>query len=210
MRSRLAVILTIISSTMCCTVNSQSDVRQGKLEIMLTDSQTLLMIVDSDGKSHSIGQYPAFPGLDPKQPRLSENVYYFSNGNAIIRIPDPTIEKKIRSWNDLTQLFNIVFVNVREKTVVKLLSDNGRNLRLVQGAYKEVLFLFQIADTECKMVLVSDKGIMQFEQKYSFKVYPDKIVISRDSDGYIIEHDNIDGNEKFLFNEKTGKVTSIE
>jgi hypothetical protein len=192
-----------------CTIGAQNAIAPKKLEVKLTDTQTELIVIDSAGKSQVIGQYPLFPGLDPKMPRVNENLLRFANGNALIRLPDSSVVKKIRSWNDLSHLFDIVFVKVSEKMVVTILKDEGRNIRLVQGPSKDDCFLIQIIGAECKLLRITDKGERTIEQHYLFKAYPDKVSITKNDEGYIIEHDNIDENEKFMLDEKTGKIASI-
>jgi hypothetical protein len=182
---------------------------QKRVEVNLTDNASEIIIVDKKDNKKVIAYYPFSPGLDLKKHPGDENAIIFPNGNAVLRVPDPSVTRKIRAWNDVSYLTNIIFVNATSEKINLLLSEFGRNIILTEGPLSNEGFVFYFNNNRCTLLHISEDGQIVLQIQYEFQSYPDRIYITNENGYYFIKHDNIENNEIFRLDLTNRTIESI-
>jgi len=205
------VIIGVLASLMffSCDNDRAQGIISRKIEIRIVDGSTQILASDKGGSGKLLGKFPAFPGLDPTAPRFDQNVIKFSNGNAIVLLPDKSVSTPIRAWNDYSHLFDVIFVDVQHGTIGTILAESGTKIRLASVQADDIGFVFQLGKDTCKLLMVNKDGTIAMRMQYSFTVYPDLVSVTKTKRGYLITHDSIDGQQKFLLNKDKKDISPI-
>ena len=206
MRARILRVWILVASVLFSCTPSRTVSAQ--ITISLEDGLTRILSVDKDGREGLIEAYPSFPGLDTRNARLSENMIRFTNGNVLLRIPDKSETKPVRAWNDLSHLFDVLFVDSARKAATVVIRDQGVNIRIVKSRNEDSAFILQVQSDSCIVRHVTKDGTVAGEARYTFRSYPSRVEVVKTPAGYEILHVTIDSEERFLLDQK-GAVRSI-
>jgi len=131
--------------------------------------------------------------------------------------------------------YNIIFINVKDRTNRTIITDKYFNLKLLPVVYKKTreisynggdtistswdrCFILQIINAKIsrdniyKLIYIdnTDNNITQKEYEYKSSKYPDYIDITITHRYFIVEHDEIEGEEFILINQETGEYEVID
>ena len=202
----LELAVLAVSTFLSCSGSSGTVF--GQIDARLENGHTQVLSIDKSGEVAVLGEFPLFPGLDPKNARVGDNLVRFSNGNVLIRVPDESVTKRVRAWNDLAHLFDVLFVDAGTKTISTLLKDKGFNIKIVKSA-DDAGFVIQVKDNTCILRMLDSGGRIRMQAQYVFRSYPSLVSVSRKPTGYEILHETIDSEERFLLDEGRGEVSSL-
>jgi hypothetical protein len=195
---------TFIIMLLCSCTKTET----GRISARIENDTTQILYETVPGKTMVLDAYPEFPALDGAFSRRTEYIIGFLNGSAAMIVPDKSVKEKILAWNDQSHLFDVIFVDVKAKTISTLFKDNGTNLRIAKADPNEV-FVFRINGEICILTWLGENGLGKMQIQYQFQSYPDIVSVNKSPTGYQIIHDNIDNQETFLFDSAHRKIQSI-
>lgn len=204
--SIIAIILIFLSLGSCIKRNIERKPRD--LHIKLESEQTKIEITEGD-KVLLTDIYPRFPGVAENSPFFNRNVVKFNNNNVLMLVPDKSVKRLIKAWNDYSELFNLIFIDLDSPEIKTVLKNTGVNIRISKLSKRDEVLIFNISENTINLTIFNSTGLSKNEVMYTFKAYPDKIELEEVDSNYRIIHSNIDSEEIFIFDYKKNIIESI-
>ena len=204
--SVIAIILIFLTFGSCIKRNIEQKPRI--INIKLESEKTKIEIIEGDSVLLN-DLYPRFPGLAESSPLFTHNVVKFKNNNVLVLVPDKSVNRLIKAWNDYSELFNLIFIDLNGPEIKTILTNIGVNIRISKLATKDEVLIFNISENTINLTTLNSTGQSKNEVKYTFKAYPDIIKLEEFDYKYRIIHSNIDSEEIFVFDNKKNTIESI-